>query len=261
MKIVLDNGFLDERLDGCVKNFRKENSKYYNIVFKFNKLAYDIENYLTISNPSTADLFIFATFIQIHKSFQSFITLMERGMLDESQIILRNMYEKLFKMKFVIEDKDNFKYLYQEHYINSKSLYNYIKQENLYSFMSKSKVKKGLDKINNELKSYCGTKDIKSLKTFEIVNKINMKKEYVFYKVLCNNVHFDLSTLENVISEKGNNIFIDSGLKFNDILWEVAKSLDCFSCSIENFIDYMKLDNFKDGFSDCYNEFENMIKK
>ena len=102
MKIVLDNGFLDERLDGCVKNFRKENSKYYNIVFKFNKLAYDIENYLTISNPSTADLFIFATFIQIHKSFQSFITLMERGMLDESQIILRNMYEKLFKMKFVI---------------------------------------------------------------------------------------------------------------------------------------------------------------
>ena len=39
---VLKNGFLDERLNDMIENFRKNYKQYYEIIFKSNELAFKL---------------------------------------------------------------------------------------------------------------------------------------------------------------------------------------------------------------------------
>ena len=100
-------GFLDKNVKKLVKQVRKKHPLTYEVIFSYNSLASEIEKNFVKENPTNIDIYVFTVFNQIHTTFQSGIILTERGLCSDALILLRTMYESLFKMKYVIKDDNH----------------------------------------------------------------------------------------------------------------------------------------------------------
>lgn len=119
--MVLKNGLLDKNIEIIVDNIRDKYSKQYNLVFSINDLFLKIidENIFNTFS-SDREIYIYTTLFEIHSSFQSIILLLERGLLNNAEIILRSIYEKKFKLFAIIKDKNNYTKIVDEKYSNQK---------------------------------------------------------------------------------------------------------------------------------------------
>ena len=104
IKKVLENGFLDKEIQVEVDRIRRENLEVYSIIRELNILCYELEEKFNKTKGTNIDIYLLRSFTQIHTSFQAYITLLERGLYEDSQIILRSMYDKIFKTLFVLSD-------------------------------------------------------------------------------------------------------------------------------------------------------------
>ncbi len=200
MQIEIKNGSLDLNMNLVIDNYRKENEVLFNFIMEVDNYLFNLERELKKTNPKDIDAYIIASFVQIHTSYQSLIILLERGLYDDSQIILRSLFEKIIKCLFVIDDGTNINYLKQETNKNQKNLLEFIiKNKELFneSFVNDCSEKaKELKKII--IKNSKG-KALKKITIMEMCQKLRKNEMYFIYKFLCSYTHNDLSIVANKI--------------------------------------------------------------
>lgn len=113
--MILKNGLLDNNIDVIINKKRKEFDKLYQIIFELNDLFLQIINNNIINSFSyDKDIYIYTTLFEIHSSFQSIIILLERGLENNAEILLRSLFEKKFKLFAVIKNDINYKLIIKE---------------------------------------------------------------------------------------------------------------------------------------------------
>ena len=106
MKKALRNGFIGDDIQIEVLRIKNDFKELYNLIKKYNSILYDISEKFENKNITNADAYLFVTFTQLHKSFQSFVILLEYGLYDDSQILLRSFYDKMISFLYIINYPD-----------------------------------------------------------------------------------------------------------------------------------------------------------
>ena len=92
---VLENGYLDDDYKIMIERIIKENRKIFEILYKYNKFLYKIQSEFNNYTMNLETNYHFSMFIQIHKLYQSAIIMIEYGLLESFETILRNILDIL----------------------------------------------------------------------------------------------------------------------------------------------------------------------
>lgn len=242
---VLKDGFLDGRLNEMIENFRIKYKRYYEIIYQCNELAFKIRKKFNDYDATSSEMYVFTNFIQIHNSFQAYIILMERGMVDDSYIILRTMYEKLIKQQTIIKDEKEYANIVQEHYIKRRSMCKYILDNNLFDSIDNKALAETIKKCDERILKDEKGKKIKPKSTEKMAETNGMEREYFSFKFLSMNVHNDLQNISNMYKEDDGGIYIDGGFRFEDVKIQIIRGLDCLLKSMNIIIEYLQIEQYK----------------
>lgn len=246
-------GFLDKNVKKLVKQVRKKHPLTYEVIFSYNSLASEIEKNFVKENPTNIDIYVFTVFNQIHTTFQSGIILTERGLCSDALILLRTMYESLFKMKYVIKDDNNINDIINDDYVRERNTLNRIKKKKLFMFINEEKLLKRLEELNSLIESS------KMLGTSKLVDKLEMQEQYIYYKYLCNYVHNNFSTILEKLKETEEGILIDGGFDCNNIHSTLILFIECFQYSIETISNYLNMPKYCEKLEDINKKLGNII--
>lgn len=231
---VFDDGFLDYSINEVVvKDNREKYKELYKIIFKYNKLGYETRKRF-IGECEYIDVFLYTTFNSIHNSFQSCLLLLERGAFEDANIIFRSMYDKLIDLKFVLKDKNNFQYIYNDFIKKTLTKLNDIKKNKFFDLVAE----KTIDDLMVEFKKY--NKNMK--KSLTIKNKadiVNMSKEYVYYRYLSEYTHNGLRVLYDNIIPKNDNLILDSGFKLEGFNNHIIIVIGCYKDALVDMCKYL----------------------
>lgn len=255
---VLVNGFLDNDLQLEVTNIRNENDDIYVIIEKINKLFYSIEEKYGKSKPTEVDIYIRTTFSQIHMSSQSYIILLERGLYDDSQVILRSMYDKIIKCLCAIKN-NSIEVITQESLKRKISLFNFIDKNEMYDYISKEKLYKYKREIEKEQKKDERGKPIKISKMIETISDLGIKEAYIHYSLLSEYVHNSIGVVGNRIIEEGIDILINQSIDHGNFKNEVLKMYLCMRYVVGPICNYLKLKDSKQEFDKLIEELLKLI--
>ncbi len=247
------NGFLDDDLQLEVKRMRKENCDLYNVIEKINKLFYSIEEEYEKTRPTDVDLYIRTTFSQIHMSSQSYIILLERGLYDDSQVILRSMYDKVIKCLYAIKN-NSIEILIQDSIKRKNSLYDFIDKNEMYNYVPKEKLYELKNEILKEQKKDENGKPVKIPQIIETFRDLGIKEAYIHYCLLSSYVHNSIGVIGSKVVEKDLDILINQNIDHGDFKNEVVKMYLCIQYIVGPICDYLNLKGQK-------LEFDSLIKR
>lgn len=252
------NGFLDEDLQLEVKQIRKENSNLYKVIEKINKLFYSIEENYEKNNPSNVDVYVRTTFSQIHMSSQSYIILLERGLYDDSQVILRSMYDKVIKCLYAIKN-NSIEILIQDSIKRKKSLYDFIDKNEMYNYVPKEKLYELKNEILKKQKKNKNGKPIKTPQIIETFSDLGIKEAYIHYSLLSSYVHNSIGVIGSKVVEKDSEILINQNVDHGDFRNEVVKMYLCMQYIVSPICEYLNLKNQKLEFDKLIEELLKLV--
>lgn len=252
LKKKLKNGFLDNDIMLEVYRIKKENSKLYNIIEKMNKLFYSIEENYEKIRPTNVDVYVRTTFSQIHMSAQSYVILLERGLYDDSQVILRSMYDKITKCLYAIK-YDSIEEITQESIRKTISLYEYIEKNELYNYISKDKLNEFMNAMKESQKKDKQGKPVKMPHITDLCNDLDIKEAYIHYSLLSGYVHNSIGVIGNKVIENGLDILINQNIDHGDFKNEIIKMIICMKFIIDPICEYLNLGEQSDKFNELVN--------
>lgn len=247
------NGFLDEDFKLEVAKMRRENDDLYKVIEKINKLFYSIEEKYEKTKPTEVDVYIRTTFSQIHMSSQSYIILLERGLYDDSQVILRSMYDKVIKCLYAIKN-NSIDILIQDSIKRKKSLYDFIDKNEMYNYVPKEKLYNMRAELEKEQKKDENGKNLKIPQIIETFSDLGIKEVYIHYKLLSSYVHNSIDVIGNKVIEDGIDILINQNIEHGDFRNEIVKMYLCMQYIVGPICEYLNLRKQK-------LEFNNLIKE
>lgn len=256
-KITLEKGYLDENLNIEIKRLKDTYVKEYELINEFNQMAYNIEKYFTKDNANEKDLYIFTSFSQIHNSFQACVILLERGLFENCQIILRNIYDNIFKVKMLIIDEEYIKDLYQSYLKETKKTLQVIKDNHFFDIFPSDKLDIAMLDFQNRILKDDNNKPINCLSTKEVANKIGMNRQYVYYRILSSYTHSDIKTIDDRIEQKENGFIISGTLNHGNFKEETSKLVESLSLLYDDIINYLN----NDELNNLYNSFNKKIEE
>lgn len=250
---ILKNGFLDEKLELSVKDLRFAHKDAYHMASELNELMYEIEQEFIGKESTSIELYIYTVFSQIHNSCQTYILLVERGLYADSQIILRSIYEKIFKLMIVIEDEGYLKRFLKDSLKQGISTLNRIKSKKLFKLISEdivdSRIKEFTDALNqmNEVKLPSDLGKISEM--------IKMDMQYIYYKLLSEYTHNDLVvSMKHLIFEDEGVIINGSQIYEGKIPEEILRYTECVEYAVKALSNYLNKPNY-------YNKLQNIQEK
>lgn len=89
-------GFLSEDIEGWIEKHRNENLKWFELAEEVNRIAISLMYKLQIYSENGKQVITAALFVRILGFYQASILLSERGMINESKVILRSMLNATF---------------------------------------------------------------------------------------------------------------------------------------------------------------------
>lgn len=249
----LINGFLDDDLQLEVKRMRKENRDLYNIIEKINKLFYCIEENYEKTRPTDVDVYIRTTFSQIHMSSQSYVILLESGLYDDSQVILRSMYDKVIKCLYAIKN-NSIEILIQDSIKRRKKLYDFIDKNEIYNYVPKDKLSELKKEIEKEQKKDENGKPVKIPQIIETFSDLGIKEAYIHYSLLSSYVHNSIGVVGSKVIEDDIDILINQNIDHGDFKNEIIKMYLCIQYIVDPICDYLNLSKQKMEFDKLINE-------
>lgn len=259
-QVKFENGFLDNKIQNLVDNRRNFFKDEYSILERYNKLCYKLEQNFEMQNVLKTEIILFTIFSQIHKSFQSFIILIERGLYDDSQIILRSIYDKIFDLLLLLNNPKNYIFLDHDYIDKTIKKLKYIKKYHLYEYMKEDIVDERLTYYNNVIKKQKNGKILSKLDNSSICNKNRANELYLHYKILSEYTHNSVFVVENNIIKNGDEVIINQNFNFGNFLDETVKVIGCIDYVINKLCDYLCLKELKKEFSNLTDELVKLDK-
>lgn len=263
MQVILKNGCIDNNMDLVVNDYRKKNKKIFDYVFKLDNYLNKLEKNLKKENPKDYDVYIIITFVQIHNSFQSFIALLERGMYDDSQIILRSLYDKMIKCLYVIHNNSNFEIIKQDDTDQTIKLFNFV--VNHKDFFKEDIVNKynvTLNELKKNIKHDEKGKRIKLKSNEKLCKEIGNQELYFVYKFLCGYTHNQLFVPGKKLRINKNVINVIQYIEYpEDLYYEISLIIQSLSYIIIPLCKYISNKNLEEEFNKLFNSFEDLKSK
>lgn len=104
---ILSDGFLDKNMYNHVNNFRIQYKSEYEIITDFNQYMFKLIDKLLHKESSQQNLFIIASIVEMHKFYKSSVILLERGLPECANSLIRTMIDLLIKIIKVIRNKES----------------------------------------------------------------------------------------------------------------------------------------------------------
>lgn len=250
--------FIDSYINEVANDIRRENKDYFDVIYKYNQLGYKIRKAF-IGESNIIELYIYSTFNQIHNSFQSYVLLLERGAYDDAHIIFRSMYDKLIDLVFVMSDNENYKYIFQDFVKKNLAMLNDIKQNNFFDLIDEKNLNNKILEFKKEILFNDDKTEVKKLSTQQKAQKINLLKEYVYYRYLSEYTHNGLRTIyENLISTK-DGVILDSGFKINNFTEQIILAIGCYRDAISIICDYLKQNSLIEELKKIDDQFSRVV--
>lgn len=237
-EIELKNGFLDYDLNVEVNRRRQESKDAYKVAEEFNLLMYEIEKNFKKEEATNRDLYVFTVFNQIHISSQTYILLIERGLYCDAQIILRAIYEKILNLKIVIEDEEYLNRILKDTLCQSFSTLKKIKENQIFELIPENVVDKRMDEYKNAIEKMDSIKLPMNLS--DVADKVDMKRQYIYYKLLNEYTHNDLGALMQQLIFKEEGIIINGNQIEQKMSDEILRFIECSEYVIRAISQYMK---------------------
>ena len=184
---VIQNGFLDKQYRNVINANKTEHKELFDFLYNYNSLMHKIL-YNFNGMPNTKETFyIVPAFAEILKLYQACVIMLEYGMPELCESILRSIYDLKFQMLYVLEDTYNFQRLFKKTFIKEIDKLNYIEKNSLYNYVSKDVVDKSREVFEQTIQ---GLEKIKCAPdTKKMCEDLGLKDEYLFYSLLCNYTH------------------------------------------------------------------------
>ena len=248
---VLENGFLDDKVNDVAKNIRETNKEYYEIIYLYNLLRYKVRNKF-VKDVEFAELFIITTFIKLHDSFQNCVILLERGAIDDYYSIFRTMIDKYIDIVFVIKDSNNINIINNSFIKETLTTLNIINENKLFDIISEKTV-------NEKISEFSKYEESTKYSTLKKAKATNLLKEYMQFRYLSENVHNGFRPLyENLIIKK-DGIILDSGFKLENIKENLILLIGFFRDSLKTIISYLNDDSLIKEFDLIETKIEKLI--
>lgn len=257
-EIRCENDFLSYDLNLEVNRKRKENADAYKLAEEFNLLMYEIEKNLKKENATNRDLYIFTVFEQIHISSQTYVILVERGLYSDAQIILRSIYEKILNLKIVIVDEEYLSRILKDTLCESLSTFKKIKKDEIFELIPENIVDEKIDEYEHAIKKM---DKIKLPMNFsDVADKVNMKRQYIYYKLLSKYTHNDLGVLTQQLIFEEDGIIINGNQIEQNISNEILRFIECSEYTIRAVSQYLKKNEYVEKMEEIQLRYEYIWK-
>ena len=254
-EIKLTDGFIDLKINENLLGFRNVHQKEYAIIRETKTLLDSMQREFINQDASKSEMYLVTAIIELNKLFQSAVILFERGLLESGNIIIRSCLELSFKIVEIIKNKNFVDDMIKELNHETITTLNIIKSNKLYDIVPKLEVKRMLSIYNT-----AGTKP--KISPFKLAKKNDLMREYILYRLYCNDSHQSIATLSEI------QIFEDNGVRLNGNL-----RLDKFSESVYMLISIIMIpfptlidevftdDKVKEQYEKLKENFQNVFEK
>lgn len=254
-EIKLTDGFIDLKINENLLGFRNVHQKEYAIIRETKTLLDSMQREFINQDASKSEMYLVTAIIELNKLFQSAVVLFERGLLESGNIIIRSCLELSFKIVEIIKNKNFVDDMIKELNHETITTLNIIKSNKLYDIVPKLEVKRMLSIYNT-----AGAKP--KISPFKLAKKNDLMREYILYRLYCNDSHQSIATLSEI------QIFEDNGVRLNGNL-----RLDKFSESVYMLISIIMIpfptlidevftdDKVKEQYEKLKENFQNVFEK
>lgn len=254
---VLEDGYLDLKINHCINDFRKKYEKEYLCIKGFNNFLCKLQSKIGKKGVSQQNAFILASLTELQKIFCSSILLFERGLPESANILIRTVLELSFKIIETIRNKDFVEELLLADFYEGLTIINDIEKSKLFDLVPQQKIIELKERYNKEING----RNKPKTKVNYIVDKNNLKKEYILYRLQCEYSHQSAKVIGDIIKITDKGIYIDGDLRLEEFKTSIAWILSIITIAIEVILkEYLDSDILQKEFDTILINFENTFK-
>ena len=254
---VLEDGYLDLKINQYINNFRKQYEKEYLCIKRFNNFLYKLQSEIGKKGVSQQNAFIIASLAEIQKIFCSSILLFERGLPESANILIRTVLELSFKIIETIRNKDFVEDLLLAEFYEGLAIINDIEKSKLFDLVPQQEIIKLKEKYNKEINGRSKPKT----KINYLVDKNKLQKEYILYRLQCEHSHQSAKVIGDIIKITDKGIYIDGDLRLEEFKTSIAWILSIITIAIEVILkEYLDNDILQKEFDTILIYFEKNFK-
>lgn len=251
---IIENGFLDNKHKDLIKKHIKANQELFDLLYGYNRLLYKLLYSFDGMKKNNEIDYIVPAFAKITKLYQSCIILIEYGIPDISESLLRSIYDLKFQMLYVWKSDINYQRLIKNMFNKEINKLNYIDKTKSYTNISKTDVenfRKLWKSTNEQLKNISCAPDTK-----QMCEELGIENEYILYTMLCNDSHQSCDVIYSLNKEKG----IDILPNYNAIYKVAFRLIEIINPIISNIVEkYAK--QFTDEYEELINQYTELFQK
>jgi hypothetical protein len=226
--------------------------EYFEIAYKLNRCIYSVlqdKELLNLNHyESDANLYIILMFCEMHKTFQSSIILLQFGLPNDTSILFRSLYDKMFKLMAIIKDNNNYHYIEKETNEHKVQLKKKVLKEENYAHLWMEVQNIDCTEIDHQF----------------VTDKIwaelaGMSNEYnIQYKILSNDAHTGLGVLKEMLIENGERLTINISYKFNNIKENIIVICDLVNRALIEVLKYFNIATYTNSTNTILKEIDEL---
>ena len=226
---LLEDGYLDLKINQYISNFRKKDENEYLCIKKFNNFLYKIQSEIGKNGANQQNAFIMASLTEIQKIFCGAILLFERGLPESANILIRTILELSFKIIETIRNEDFVKDLLLAEYFEGLATVNDIEKSKLFDLVPQQEI---IELKQRYIKEINGNQKPR-IKAQYLAEKNNLKREYILYRLQCEHSHQSAKIIGDLIQITDKGIYIDGDLRLDEFKTSIAWILSIITIAIE----------------------------
>lgn len=256
-KQILSDGFLDNNMYDHVNNFRIQYKSEYEIILEFNRYMFKLIDKLLYKGSSQQNLFIIASIVEMHKFYQSSVILLERGLPECANSLIRTMLDLLIKIIEVVRNKGSVDTLLLNADYESLNIIDYLYNNKTFGMISEKHL---IEMINNKKAQINGKKNPR-LKTKELAEKNKVMDMYMLFRLESDYTHLSTDVIGRIIKTNDKGYYIDENLILDNFKMDVALSISIICKMIEYIINEYEEDlELKNLYKELSSKFEKQFK-
>ena len=254
-EIKLTDGFIDLKINENLLGFRNVHQKEYAIIRETKTLLDSMQREFINQDASKSEMYLVTAIIELNKLFQSAVVLFERGLLESGNIIIRSCLELSFKIVEIIKNKNFVDDMIKELNHETITTLNIIKSNKLYDIVPKLEVKRMLSIYNT-----AGAKP--KISPFKLAKKNDLMREYILYRLYCNDSHQSIATLSEIQIFEDNGVRLNGNLRLDKFSESVYMLISIIMIPFPTLIDEVSTDDkVKEQYEKLKENFQNVFEK
>lgn len=240
-----NHGYLSDEMLDIEKQIYCKNKSLFDLSFELNEEIHKIKFQLNPHQNEGQEVMSVAAFMKTINTYQSLIILANKGLVHESQVMLRVLLEVVITLKLLCEDEEFMREYIQTDLLYRKKLLQAAK-DNPHSLFDSTKelIREGmLERVADEVKE----KSVRRIGIEEMARRAKMSEFYdSMYRITSSACHSTPRSLEQYVTVDGKSEFESfTAGPFSDVDTEVASAMGLVFIAIKCLLALFKLDESK----------------